>query len=135
MSKLSSFIYVAAMNQTDNGKGGQITTLINPLNCIVLPGLPSAFSFIASFGLTDLDSNDEVKFEMHDPEGKTVNTSEVSELLKTASKGANIKGVQINIDLRNLMLNEEGTYESKVFINGKEEGIFPILVMKVKSEK
>lgn len=132
MLKITSFVYCTAIEQAPNGPA-----LRGILQFLAPKMLPTEYSFSISFGVFDLGKmeNLKVRYIFKDPDGEIVNdTNEIDIPLAEDMQKHNHIGMQLNLDLKNLVLSKQGEYYSEVYINENLAGKYPIDVF-IKEKK
>lgn len=124
MLKITSFVYCTAIEQAPNGPA-----LRGVLQFLAPKMLPTEYSFSISFGVYDLGKMEKLKirYVFKDPDGEIVNdTNDVDIPLTEDMQQQNHVGMQLNLDLKNIVLSKQGEYYSEVYINEKLSGSYPI---------
>lgn len=127
MLKITSFVYCSAIEQAPNGPA-----LRGILQFLAPKMLPTEYSFSVSFGVFDLGNmeNLKVRYIFKDPDGEIINdTNHVDIPLSKDMQQHNHIGMQLNLDLKNVVLSKQGEYCSEVYINEKLAGKYPIDVI------
>jgi len=126
MAKIATFMLCDAINHISTEKG-PVPQLIAPQFILTPMFIPSNFSFGVSIGISGLDLRqvNTVKFAIKTPQKTIVKESEAFSI--PASTENNIlpqeqHGITLNIDVRNLKVEEEGIYSIIIFINGEAIG-------------
>ncbi len=90
----------------------------NPLMEIKLVNLPSTFSFCIILGITNIDKNgnDKLVIDLVSPSGSAINIVDSYLPESDESKDVIYKGM-LNLELRNIVFDEYGTYTFKIFGN------------------
>lgn len=126
MAKLVMFMLCDSINNTPNPQGpGVFPSLVSP--CVVLrPSfVPGSFSFGITAGVRDVDLEKPVVLSMQviSPTGEIVHDSGTANF---PAMGPNdtlpkeYQGFMINLDIRNMPIQEEGVFEFVLTINGEE---------------
>ncbi len=126
--EVTSFLYCNGYTQVDG-----MPALLGPLQFLNPAFIPGQYSFVVSFGLFHLPDSGEITLEYKfvSPTGKTVhNISSVALPIAKEEKEKKCVGMQVNMDLKNIVLEMEGTYKSILYINGEKVGEYPIAVVK-----
>lgn len=130
MSKLSNFIYClsAERNISPDGKSEMINA-VGVLSAITPEFVPGAFSFSIVFSIVDLDTktNNRIRIVFSDNEGKAiVDTNEIALPIINSVDSLDIpneyKGINMSMDLRNIVFEREGLYKTTVCLNGNMLG-------------
>lgn len=126
MSKLSSFIYClnAERNTSPDGKSEMINA-VGVLSVITPEFVPGTFSFSIVFSIVDLDmnTNNRIQIVFSDNEGNAiVDTGEIALPIINPIDSLDIpneyKGINMSMDLRNIVFEHEGVYKTTVCLNG-----------------
>lgn len=123
MAKLSFFI--ACETITGNGSGPVINV---PMLAIRPPVIPSAFSFSASVGITDLPKKDfnELQIQVYDSDNNKIYSSPINKLPLITPNGSKMpyeyEGFVIGLDIRNLFFACNGEYRFEFYLNGEKFG-------------
>lgn len=124
MLKITFFVYCTAIEQAPNGPA-----LRGILQFLAPKMLPTEYSFSISFGVYDLQGMEtlKVRYVFKDPDGNIVNdTNDVDIPLTKDMQQQNHVGMQLNLDIKNIVLSKQGKYCSEVYINEKPSGSYPI---------
>ena len=137
MAILSNFIYCINAERTDNGEGndGNINA-IGIMSAITPEFVPGTFSFSIIFTVLDVDTTKnntvQVIFKQDSEENSLADTGIVT---VPPMPDRNItglpdeyKGMNMSMDLRNVIFESEGLYTTKVIFNGTELGSKSIYV-------
>ena len=128
--KIVSFTYCESVSK--NEVGGQLV-ICGPLLTLTPVNLPSTYSFVVSFGVYDINKGDDnrIKIEFKDCHDKIISMNETNQfdLPKEMKNSMQPVGIQVNVEFRNVVLKEEGTYTTTITINGKCIGTYPIDVI------
>lgn len=127
MAKISSFVICDTITNVSNGENPQVQALVNPQSILRPEFIPGTFSFGVSIGITGIvsDKPTDIKFEIQNPKGEIIQTSAgvlpVVPVVPGDEKLPNeYRGYQINMDLRNLTIREDGIYKLLIKINKEE---------------
>lgn len=127
MLKITSFVYCSAIEQTPAGPA-----LKGILQYLAPKMFPTEYSFSISFGVYDLGKmeNLKVRYVFKDPNGEIVNDTKQFDIpISEDMQKHNHIGIQLNLDLKNVVLREQGEYFSEVYINENIAGKYPIDVI------
>ena len=132
MAYISSFTYCDGI-QTEMTPQGPKPQIVKPLQVLTPIALPSNYSFAIACNIADFDVNIEnsVRICFVSPSGKNVNdTDEIKFQIPHEQIKVNRPSVmQFNLDMRNVILREEGVYATRIFINGEQIGEYKIAVV------
>ena len=107
--------------------------IMKPLQALIPIAIPGNFSFTIVCSITGFDTTKEnsAKIIFLDPKGNVLyDTGDVKfQLPPEQEKMGGIASMQFNIDIRNLILREEGMYSTKVVFNNEELGEYKIQVI------
>lgn len=114
--KISSVVCCESIAQDLGNK----TVITAPIQVFKLINIPSMYSFSVSVGLVDVDKHGKDLFSMSilDPNGVIVNKIESMNLPIPPDEILNSEssyGLNINLDIRNLIFNQVGTYTLLVY--------------------
>lgn len=129
--KVTSFMCFESTFNDQNGKMG----LVGPLLDITLINVPSAYSFVLTFGLTDIDQYGKDQLTVNIISPSDIKTNIIDTLIPSPPEQIKIgkyKGM-FNFDLRNFVFNEVGTYVFKILCNGKELSSYELEIVKGES--
>ena len=136
MAKLSSFIYCINSERTPtlDGKGETINA-IGILSAITPEFVPGPFSFSIIFSIVDIDlkQNNRIKIIFTDDNDKEIlNSNEIilptENLVDTLNIPDEYKGINMCMDLRNIVFEKDGVYKTTIIFNGNEIGTNEIYV-------
>ena len=135
MVKLKNFLY-CAVTRNEVRKSGEppVTVVDGVLNALTPDFIPGNYSFSVVFSILNLQRDEDYVVRlsfMNDKGDEIVKTDNVA--LDSNPKNAfdipnEYFGYNVCIDLRNVLLEHEGKYCAKVYINEKEEGEYPIYI-------
>lgn len=132
MPYISSFTYCDSI-QTEMTSQGPQPKIVRPLQVLTPIALPSNYSFAIACNIVDFDVKIEnsVRICFVSPSGQIVNdTNEIKFQIPREQIKVNRPSVmQFNLDMRNVILREEGTYVTRIFINGDQIGEYKIAVV------
>lgn len=126
MAYISSFCYCENIQQEATPHG--IKPSLGPiLQCLNPVALPSNFSFSISCSISDLDLNsNKLRLQFLDPKEKII--YDTGEIVLQIPPNIPANNLQVNIDIRNLVLRMEGLHKTVVNCNGETLGFYPIAV-------
>ena len=126
MTKLTNFIYCLNAERvgSNNGTGDGINAL-GVLSNMLLEFIPGTFSYSIIFTILgmDFDCSNRIRIVLKDPVDKVViDTGET--LLPPISNGNSTipneySGLNMSMDLRNVIFETKGVYKTEVYFNGK----------------
>ncbi len=136
MAYISSFIYCDSI-QTEITPQGPAAQIVRPLQALIPIALPSNYSFAIACNIMEFDVSKEnsLRICFISPSGNIIHdTGEIKfntnkdEQMQRMKKG--LSAIQFNLDIRNLVLREEGVHTTKVYINNNKIGEYKIAVIK-----
>lgn len=137
MAKLSSFIYClnAERVRTVDGKG-ELINAMGVLSAITPEFVPGTFSFSIIFSIINVDikKNNSIQIIFLDNDNKEIINSNVISLppAEVEDDAVSIpdeyKGLNMSMDMRNVVLEKEGLYHTKIIFNGEPIGTNEIYV-------
>ena len=137
MAEISTFLYCENAQPLPNGG----MTINGPMKIITPKYIPGVFSFTIFFGIIGIDLSDphtlQIKFMKKGENKALVDTDKLN--LQNQEIKANIlpldmRGFMANLDFRNVELETEGEYVTKVILDGELKGEFPIKAKAVNNE-
>lgn len=123
---------------TDKTRG--VLHIVNPLNNINLPFLPATYSFFVSFSLLGMDPEKDFSLEVEliAPNELSVFKSGKLALQKNESFNSKLpkesNGFMCNLELRNVVIREQGKHMCNIYIDEKKIGSFPISFFALEGE-
>ena len=136
MPYISSFIYCDNI-QPEITPQGPTTQIIRPLQVLRPIALPSNYSFAIACNIMGFDVSKEnvLRICFFSPNNELIHdTGDVkfnaSEEAQRENIGKGVSTIQFNLDIRNLVLREEGVHTTKVYMNDYELGEYKIAVIK-----
>lgn len=131
MAYISSFTYCDSI-QTEITPQGAKPQIVNPLQVLTPIALPSNYSFAVACNIVGFDvyKENSVQIRFVSPSGKVINdTNEIKfQMPKEQIKHNRPSVMQFNLDMRNVVLEEDGIYATQVFMNGEKIGEYKIAV-------
>ena len=136
MAKLSSFIYCISAERTPavGGKGEMINAM-GVLSAITPEFVPGTFSFSIIFSVIDINTeqNNRIQIIFSNNEGKEIiNSGEIQLPKADVADPVNIpdeyKGINMCMDLRNVVFEKEGVYKTTIIFDGEDIGSNEIFV-------
>jgi len=132
MGNISSFVYCDNI-QTEYTPQGPIAKIVNPLQVITPYAIPGNYSFAISCNINGLDvtKTNDVQIRCTAPNGDDVYDTGIIHIQLPREEVIPDKpgALQFNLDLRNIVIKEAGTYETKVLLNGAVIGSYRIDVV------
>lgn len=128
MPSIATFVYSENTQNQDNK-----LCIVGPLVVFKPPVIPSMYSFSMTFGIIDMDIKIDhtIQIVFVDPDNSIVFDTKVINMPRQSEEiGNNNSDVIASVDCRNALLKLEGTYTSKVFLDGELMGIYPIQTKK-----
>lgn len=132
MAKVTMFMLCDSVNNVP-GPQGAISHLIAPQLVLRPAFIPGNFSFGLSIGVQDLDIKKPIKlvFTITAPDGKVLQKADEAEIPAMNQEDtlpSEQQGLMLNLDIRNLVIHEEGAYKFALCVNGEalEEQTIPI---------
>jgi len=124
MAKITTFAFGTTVANISE-KQGPTPHLVAPQVVLRPAFIPSNFSFGVTFGIRGVDITNHImlRFFISSPSGTIVHDSGDTELPVVGKKDtlpAEYQGLVVNLDLRNIVIKEEGIYSLVVYINGEE---------------
>ena len=135
MATLKNFIYClnATRTQGTNGAGDMVNAM-GILSALTPEYIPGAFSFSIILSILDFDTEKKssVSIILFSPTKEVFNSGEIELPLMPQDSSIMIPneytGMNLCMDLRNVILEEEGLYTTKVLLDGEEIGKSDIYV-------
>ncbi|MFP6330117.1 MULTISPECIES: DUF6941 family protein [Bacillus] len=132
MPTVSTFIYCEKAEPDQNGK----LTVVQPLLSLIPAFIPGMFSFSIAAGLKGLKEGMELRVLFKTPNSQDAPLVDTKTIKITKDfLGGNPlnlpdseQGVVFNMDLRNIVLKDEGYYKTEIIADGTSLGEFPIYV-------
>ena len=132
MAKVTMFMLCDTVNNVP-GVQGVVPHLVSPQVVLRPMFIPGNFSFGVSIGVqeVDLKKNTKLQFWVIAPSGKIIQESQITEIPAVGQEDtipAEQQGFVMNLDIRNLVIDEEGKHIFKLKVNEQvvEEQIIPI---------
>lgn len=130
MAKQSNFIYCINSERVPGTDGnGDSLNAVGVLSVITPEFVPGAFSFSIILSVLDMDVKKEntIKIVFRDPDGKEiVNTNDIvippNPNEETMELPKVYQGLNMCMDLRNVIFEKEGLYYTEVIVNGNQIG-------------
>lgn len=135
MARLEFVVVCNAINSVPGERGEMTPNLVAPQIALRPRFVPGNFSFALSVGISgvDLQKENRMRFTITTPEGRLLQDSGETELPKIPIKDtmpAEYQGFVINMDIRNLVIENEGAYSFALYINGECIGTHTIPIFK-----
>ncbi len=139
MPHVRNFIYCeeVRVENIDNKSRMQI---INPKMVFIPEFIPGQFSFSVVINIINIDptAGHMFRYVLSGPDKAIiVDTKDVpAQGTKSDTKlPPELEGVSVSLDFRNVSINQEGAYESEIFINGSSLGKYPIHFVRAKKNE
>lgn len=137
MAKITNFIYcLNAEKVTTNGDGGETINANGIMAALTPEFVPGTFSFSILFSVLDADitvnNNIRIAFGKKDVDKKLVDSG-IIHLPPMPDKDEvglpkEYKGLNMSMDLRNVIFESEGLYCTEIIFNGEILGEYPVYV-------
>ena len=136
MAKQSNFIYCINSERVPGTDGnGDSLNAVGVLSVITPEFVPGTFSFSIIISVLDIDvtKNNKIQIVFCNPDGKEiVNTNDI-EIPPNPNKDSigipnEYQGLNMCMDLRNVIFEKEGLYTTKVIVNDEQIGKNEIFV-------
>lgn len=135
MAKLKNFLYCAGTRNEVRKSGEPPVTVVDGLlNALIPDFIPGNYSFSVVFSVLDLQPGKDyaIRLTFLNDKGEEIVKTD-NEMLESNPENVfdipnEYFGYNVCIDLRNVLLEREGEYRAKVYINEKEEGEYPIYI-------
>lgn len=137
MPEMSSFMYCeqVMVNQSDNKM--RIEGPVNLMNPLFIP---SMYSFAIVLGIVGVDTtvNNTLNIKFLNSNEEVVIDTNLLPIEKESNTEKNdlpfeMRGIQINMDFRNVALRVEGIYKTVIAFNNEVIGVYPIPVKAVEN--
>ena len=132
MAKVTMFMLCDTINNNPGPKG-MIPHLVAPQLVLRPVFIPGNFSFGIAIGVQGINIKQAIKlgFSLIAPSGKIlqqVDNAELSPIQNEDTLPPEYQGLVLNLDIRNLVIQEEGVYKFALCVNGEslEEQDIPI---------
>lgn len=131
MAYITSFVYCENI-QNEMTKNGSRTQIVNPLQVLSPISLPGNYSFAISCSIAGFNPQEEIKVRIvfTAPDGSTVDDTGDIEFKAPSimDSSRKFKGLQLNLDFRNVVFQCAGIYSTKIQIDGETVGEYKIAV-------
>ena len=137
MPKVSMFVYAEGSQINVNPQGEQQILIINPQLVFTPMFVPGQFSFSINLGIMEIDLDVEhvVRLIFWGPNDKTKSLADTADTVRIPIQKDNpkklppdMRGLMLNMDFKNVILAENGTYLTEVYIDNVKFEEFPIKV-------
>ena len=132
MEHISSFTYCDSI-RTEMTQQGPRSKIIKPLKVLAPIAIPGNYSFSIACNLTGFDAavENHARIKFLAPDGQIINdTGEVRfQIPANQIKEGRQNIMQFNLDMRNMVFREAGTYTTKIYLNQEEVGSYDIPVV------
>lgn len=136
MPKVTTLFYCEDVNKNNNH-----IQINNPLNIFTPVYVPGMFSFSIVASILDIDENPfkiQLKFINQTNNKVLIDTNEIfvneNNFVRDPGLPDKMQGFWIDLNFKNVVLDNEGEYVTEVYLNGKLDGEFPILVKQVNNK-
>lgn len=130
MAEVKNFLYCEGIN-VEVGQGGNKSSLIGPLMILRPQFIPGSFSFSIFIAIGESNCEEIHKFRLVFK--KTNTTENIIDTnyqplpqLDNEEVPGNSRGYMLNMDFRNVIIREEGYYESQVWFDDVLLNTYPI---------
>ena len=135
MPKVSNFVYCLEAKREEDSTNKRLNAN-GIFSTLILDFMPSNFSFSIVFSVIDVDFDEDNKirvcFKKKNEKAFIIDTGDIKITLEESLDP--VFGVDVSFDFRNVAFQEEGDYESKIYLNGEEVYLAPLRVQKRKYE-
>ncbi len=135
MPELTMFTVCESVGNVSPQPGVNIPQLMGPQTVLRPMFIPGSFSFGVSAGVIgiNLKQSNSVKFTIKTPTGQIVQASENAvfpPIFEDDSLPQEYQGFMLTLDVRNMVVEEQGNYSFELFINDESVGsrAIPIFV-------
>ncbi len=127
MAKVANFIYCL-----DSVASGQDTNAMGVLTAITPEYVPGEFSFSILLTVVDIkDGDHQVSLQFMSPENQELANVEGTVPFQKSNEvdlPSQYEGVNISVNIKNVVFKESGLYKTKVCFDGQDCGSFDIFV-------
>ena len=122
MVRITTFTLCDSVNTQHGPQGQQTTQLVEPRIVLRPMFIPGNYSFGISIGVqgVNLHQQNRVSFQIFAPNGDIVQNSGTTDIPAFGQKDTlppEFQGLVLNLDIRNLIVKEEGIYKLILYIN------------------
>lgn len=136
MPIISTFMYCENANQVPTPQGDKLN-IIGPMHIFKPTFVPGNFSFSIVCGILELNTEHDhvirIKFINNQTEEVLVDTGDFnfpgSNDPKIIELPEDMRGVMLNLDFRNVILRNTGSYTTEVIVDNEFLGQFPVKVL------
>lgn len=136
MARLNSLIYCINSERTASvDRKGEMINAMGIMSAITPEFVPGTFSFSIVFSVLDVDpeQNNRIQIIFSDDEGKEiVNSGEIqlpmANIPDPICLPKEYQGMNMTMDLRNVVFEKEGVYKTSIIFNGNNIGTNEIYV-------
>lgn len=127
MPYISMFLVCDSINSVSPQANTNVPQLVGP-QCVLRPQfIPSTFSFGLAVGVAGVDPNAQnvIRFTISNPEGTIIHNSGDNVFPPIGfddTMPKEYQGFMISLDIRNLLIEEEGAYYFTLYVNNTEIG-------------
>ncbi len=140
MARIGYLVYCGGGESNPGAASGRSAYLSNPMPEICLPFLPTAYSLGLAVGLADIataqiDGTHNLRICCEYESGRKIFDSGDMPLRWPAGlQVGKVSGMQVYVDMRNVVFEERGELVTKVFFDGESIGEYKTLVTVVGAE-
>ena len=127
MAKISSFIICDTIVNLMTPQGDSVPQLVSPQPVLRPPFIPGSFSFGISIGVIDVEFQEvnTIKVIIVSPKGEeTYNSGEINleSIPQDELLPKEYQGFILSIDVRNMIIDQDGVYSVEIFVNNESVG-------------
>lgn len=136
MAKITTFLYCDSIENIMTPSGPKLT-ISNPLQVFTPAFIPGNFSFGILLGIIDFDTNLKHTFRLlfkhTDSQEVVFDTGIIEFPIQNKSKlPKHLDGTMVNLDLRNVVIKDQGEYFTEVIFDDEKIGEYPIWAITVR---
>lgn len=135
MAKIVSFVVCESINNMPSTNVGVVPNLINPQVVLRPQYIPGNFSFGIAVGVVGIDLKvpNKIRFTISNTDGIVIQNSGENDLPVVREEDTipnEFQGFMMCMDIRNLVLHNEGEYSFTLYLNGESVGMKSIPIFK-----